>query len=103
MRRHKFQPGDWVIYRKSKQSPLPGPRAKDVSPTAHGEDYSYVVDKFWIVQEVLGSGERLRLRTRRGKEHELSASDPNLWPARWWERWLYRQRFEEVDQAQSSN
>lgn len=95
MASQNYQVGDWVIYRKSKQSPVPGPRAQQISPSAHGDLYSYVVDKFWIVTERLDA-DRLRLRTRRGKEHVLSADDPNLRPVRFWERWLYRRRFEEV-------
>jgi hypothetical protein len=98
MARRNYQTGDWVIYRKSKQSPLPGPRAQQVNPSPRGEVYSYVVDKFWIVTEVL-PGNRLKLRTRRGKEHELPADDPNLRPVRFWERWLYHQRFEDVARA----
>ena len=80
----EFAPGDWVIYRKSKRSPVPGPRAKQIAPSVHGDDYGYVVDKFWIVQEVLPDG-RLRLRTRRGKDHQIAPDDPNLRRPRWWE------------------
>ncbi len=95
MAKPKYQVGDWVIYRKSKQSESPGPRAQQINPSERGDLYSYVVDKFWIVSEVLDE-DRLRLKTRRGKAHLLSAADPNLRPARFWERWLYRGRFEEV-------
>src|SRR5688572_18369482 len=90
----RFAVGDWVLYRKQKHSVSPGPRAREVSPAPTGESYSYVVEKFWIVQEVLGDG-RLRLRTRRGKQHLVAASDPNLRRARWWHRWLYKDRFRE--------
>jgi len=88
--------GEWVIYRKAKHSPSPGPRAQEVTPSPHGEFYSYVVDKFWVVERVLDEGQ-LQLRTRRGKQHLVSADDPNLRRARWWERWVFRRRFQAVE------
>jgi hypothetical protein len=92
----RFQSGDWVVYRKSKHGPAPGPRARQISPATQGEDYGYVVDKFWVVAESLDDG-RVRLRTRRGKEHLIPAVDPILRRARWWERWLHRSRFQDVE------
>jgi hypothetical protein len=89
---HGFRAGQWVIYRKPKTSVSPGSRAKDVRPATKGESYSYVVDKFWVVTEVLADN-RLRLRTRRGKEHLVDAGDCLLRPANWWERWWFRRRF----------
>ncbi len=95
----EFKTGQWVIYRKSKQSSKPGPRANDVRPTNAGDDYCYTVDKYWIVKSIRENGE-LVLATRRGKQHTVSAADPNLRPARFWERWLFSKRFESVaDQA----
>ena len=102
MMKANYQIGDWVIYRKSKQSPIPGPRAQQVSPSPRGEAYSYVVDKFWIVSEVVDEN-HVRLRTRRGKEHLVSTVDRTLRPVRFWERWLYRRRFEEVARSQQQN
>jgi hypothetical protein len=90
--RPRLQPGDPVIFRISKKSTDPGPRARDVHPAEHGEDYSYIVDKFWTVAEVLSDG-TVKLVTRRGKQHIIALDDPRLRPARWWERWLYRNRF----------
>lgn len=87
-----YQPGDPVIYRMSKFSRQPGPRARNVIPAAHGDDYHYLVDKFWIVAEVRDD-ETLLLRTRRGKEHVVRYDDPHLRHASWWERLLYRHRF----------
>lgn len=87
-----FQPGDWVIYRKTKHSRLPGPRAENVIAAPHGDDYTYTVDKFWVVDTINRDG-TLLLRTRRGKEHTVDAGDPNLRRANWWERWRYRDRF----------
>ena len=93
-----LRPGAWVVYRKTKFGPKPGPRAKEVSPAEHGDLYSYLVEKYWVVTEVLPDG-RLRLRTRKGKERTVSADDPNLRPARWWERLLRRGRFRQAEQA----
>lgn len=90
-----FQTGDWVVYRKTKHSPQPGPRADNVVPAEHGDDYTYTVDKYWVVEQVKEDG-TLLLRTRRGKEHTIRSSDPNLRKARWWERRLYRSRFESI-------
>jgi hypothetical protein len=87
-----FKPGDPVIFRVTKQSTDPGPRALDVHPAQSGETYSYQVDKFWTVCEVL-SDNSLELVTRRGKQRRVSKSDFRLRHARWWERWLYGDRF----------
>jgi hypothetical protein len=93
-----FASGDWVTYRKQKYGPSPGPRAEEVSATPRGENYIYVVEKFWIVQEILPDG-RLRLRTRRGKEHVVAPDDPNLCRAGWWDRLVHRGRFLEVERS----
>ena len=95
MNQRKFKKGDLVIFKKTKRSTSPGPRARKVEPAPHGDDYTYLVEKFWIVAEV--SGEGVLLRTRRGKEHRLNADHPNLRHATWWERWLYRNRFPQLD------
>lgn len=87
-----FHAGDWVVYRKTKFSTHPGPRAQNVNPAQRGDLYAYTVDKFWVVVDVLSNGQ-LILQTRRGKEHIIRADDPNLHRARWWERLLYRRRF----------
>jgi len=86
-----FKVGDWVIYRVTKHSRQPGPRAKGVAPTPRGDDYTYVVDKFWVVDEV--REDTLLLRTRRGKTHEIAQNDPLLRRARFWERWLFGGKF----------
>jgi len=94
----QYQPGDWVIYRKTKYSTHPGPRAQHVSPAQHGEKYAYTVDKFWVVSDVLDDG-RLVLKTRRGKEHVVDADDHDLHRANWWERLIYRSRFTLVQKS----
>jgi hypothetical protein len=96
--RPEYAPGDWVVYRKSKRSTTPGPRAQRVMASSKGEKYSYVVDKFWIVDTVL-PGDKLLLRTRRGKVHQISVDDINLRPANWFVRLLYRHRFLEASQT----
>jgi len=89
---HKsLKPGDPVVVRVSKNSTDPGPRAKEVHPAKHGDWYSYEVEKFWTVSEVLADGS-LNLVTRRGKTHTLQVDDPRLRPLRWWEHWFYRDR-----------
>ncbi len=87
-----FNPGDQVIYRVTKHSDCPGPRAKAVAPSPNGDEYKYQVDKFWVVEKVLDNGQ-LQLRTRRGKTHILSPNDMNLRVPSWWEAILYRNQF----------
>ena len=93
--RNGIQTGDWVIYRKTKFSTHPGPRAQNVLPAENGDEYVYTVDKFWIVAEVRNDGSLL-LKTRRGKEHIFPAGRLNLRKANWWERRRYRDRFEAI-------
>jgi len=93
--RAQFQPGDFLIYRKSKASPHPGPRARNVQAAEHGDDYYYEVDKFWAVSDVLEDG-RLVAVTRTGKQVYLTPADERLRKARWLERKRYRQRFPAV-------
>ena len=92
----KLKRGDWVVYRKQKHSTSPGPRAKEVNAARLGDNYSYVVDKFWVVKQQLGDNQLL-LVTRAGKQHTVSLDDPNLRKACWWERWIHRERFEETE------
>lgn len=102
MGQYSFHPGDPVIYVRTKHSPHPGPRAKKITPAAQGDDYTYLVSKFWIVEEVLDDG-NLLLRTRRGKKHLVSKEDPNLRPAALWERWLFQSRFPRLDEEVSTS
>lgn len=92
----QLKPGDWVIYRKLKRSTSPGPRAKLVSAAPQGETYTYMVDKFWVVKQLLNDGQVV-LVTRTGKQHTVDPATPNLRPANWWERWLYRDRFRQTE------
>ncbi len=99
--RDRFSPGDRVVYRKFKHSAAPGPRARFVDPAPRGEEYSYSVDKFWIVVEQKDE-DHLLLATRRGKQHVVESSDPNLRRANWWERLFYRDRFPESQVSELS-
>jgi hypothetical protein len=92
----QFQSGDLVVYTMSKQSPQPGPRARSVHPAEFGDDYSYVVDKFWMVASVLDN-DRVVLVTRRGKRRIARANDPLLKKANWWQRLRFRNRFPDIE------
>ncbi len=94
-----YNVGDWVVYRRTKHSESPGPRAKNVTSAAKGDGYSYTVDKYWIVDAIREDG-CLLLKTRLGKEHVVDVDDPQLHRASWWERLLYRQRFSQVAAGQ---
>lgn len=96
-----YSPGDPVIYRVTKHSAHPGPRAKEIWPSAHGENYTYVVDKFWIVAEIRDDG-KLLLNTRRGKRHVVDSNDPLLRHPHWWEWVRYRNLFPQLDVAEGS-
>lgn len=91
-----WKSGDWAVYRKSKSGANPGPRAAQVVASSKGENYGYVVDKFWVVDEVLADG-KLRLVTAKGKVHLIAADDPNLRRPGLLQRFLWRERFANVE------
>lgn len=90
-----YKPGDNVIYRMTKHSTHPGPRAHDIRPEAKGDDYTYLVDKLWTVLEVRADGQ-LVLTTRRGKQRIVDPDDRNLRRPSLWERLVYRSRFPKI-------
>ena len=92
----KWESHDLVVYSKQKHSVSPGPRARSVDAATRGETYSYTVDKFWIIKQLLEDGQLL-LITRTGKHHTIHPNDPNLRKATLWERWIYRQRYSEIE------
>ncbi len=96
MRRRQYRRGDPVIFRVTKSSYRPGPRARNIHPAPNGESYSYAVDKFWTVVVELGN-DMLLLQTRRGKTHRIHARDPQLRHATWWERVRYGARFPQIN------
>ena len=87
----RFKVNDWVICTREKYGLSPGKRAKNISPAPRGDLYSYEVDKYWIVRSV--SDQDLVLETRTGKQHLVPIKDRRIRVARWWERWIYRNRF----------
>lgn len=95
MRGKRFKPGDSVVYRKSKYTRHPGRRAQAVRPTRMGDDYTYFVDKFWVVRQVLDSGKVL-VETRRGKRHVIDQADPNLRHPTLLQRIRYRSYFPQL-------
>jgi hypothetical protein len=90
--RGELEPGDYLIYRKPKVSPRPGPRARNVQAAENGDDYYYEVEKFWTVADVLDDG-RVVAVTRTGKQVYLTAEDERLRKAGLLERLRYRRRF----------
>jgi hypothetical protein len=88
----EYRPGDYIVYRKAKSSSNPGPNACEVYPAPNGDTYHYAVKKYYRVLGVLPGGKVL-VYTRQGRQHTLSAADPSLRRAAWWERLLYRGRF----------
>lgn len=89
-----FKPGDRIVYRLSKHSSHPTPRAVAVWPEPKGESYTYEVEKYWIVAKVQSDG-RIIAMTRRGKSRTIHHDDPALRRARWWERLFFSSRFPE--------
>ncbi|MCA9056192.1 MAG: hypothetical protein KDA75_20310 [Planctomycetaceae bacterium] len=98
----RFQPGDWVVFRLTKRSEKPGPRAQNVVPARQGDSYSYTVDKFWIVESVADDGS-LTLLTRKGKRHVAAPSDLRLRRPVWWQRWWYRSRYEAIEASRQAS
>jgi hypothetical protein len=96
-----FKSGDSIVYRKSKQTTHPGRRAQSVRANPKGDQYSYCVDKFWIVRRVRGDG-KLIVETRRGKTHVLDPSDPNLRRPTLLQRIRFRDRFAELHRGSTA-
>src|SRR5215510_10272519 len=71
----RFRVGDHIIYAKAKASPHPGQRADQIRPSQYGEDYTYLVHKYWVVSAVLDDS--IEVMTRTGKLRYLRPDDPN--------------------------
>ena len=84
--------GDGIVYRMQKVSTHPSPRAYEVHPAGQGDTYSYFVDKFWTVENVLDDG-RILVTTRTRKRHCLRVDDPNLRKAGFVARLRHWKRF----------
>ncbi|MBL8889125.1 MAG: hypothetical protein JNL67_04050 [Planctomycetaceae bacterium] len=91
-----------VVFRKPKRGTAPTPRAINLRPAAHGEEYGYEVEKYWRVMAVLPDG-KLEVITRRGKKHTIDASDTRLRRANLFERWFLASRFPPANAVQSQN
>lgn len=89
-----YEPGQLVIFRATKHSARPGPRAEDIHPEEGGEKYRYVVDKFWQVIGVDPEHREVVLATRRGKKRRLPVDHPALRKPNFWERWRYRKQWD---------
>ncbi len=94
----KVSVGDRIVYRKTKFSPLPGARAHHISASDKGENYTYLVDKYWVVADVLEDG-RLVAKTRRGQLNYVRADDPDLRKAKLIESLIHRHLFPAVAEA----
>jgi hypothetical protein len=94
----RVEVGDGIVYRKHKVSTHPCLRAYNIHPAGQGDDYSYFVDKFWTVENVLRDG-RILVTTRTRKQHYLSLDDPNLRKAGILARLRYRSRFPQLLEA----
>jgi len=90
-----FEPGDFLIYRKPKASPRPGPRARNVHASEKGDDYYYEVEKYWTVADVQEDGKLIAV-TRTGKQVQLQPEDEHLRKAGLLERVLHRNRFPSI-------
>jgi hypothetical protein len=97
----RFNVNDWVVYTREKHGLSPGPRAKNISPSPNGDLYSYEVDKYWVVRQILEDA--LILETRTGKFHEMPRNDRRLRHATWWERLFYSDRFPSRTPVQKSD
>lgn len=91
----QFKPGDPVVYRKTKHSLRPGPRASEIWPQPHGEGYTYQVEKFWRVREVRDDG-KVIVYTRGGKQHAFDPADFNLHKPGWLKYLIWRHKFPPV-------
>jgi hypothetical protein len=90
-----YEVGDWVVFRKQKRGVAPSPRAKNLRPAQHGDEYGYEIEKYWCVCGKLPGG-RIEVVTRRGKRHVVDSSDPRLRLANWLERWFLAAKFPSV-------
>jgi hypothetical protein len=81
-----------------KRSESPGVRAKNIQGAKKGDEYAYMVDKFWRVDAV--NGDELVLRTRRGKTHIVKLDDVRLRKPTVWEQLFMRSKFPEQTPAQ---
>ncbi|MGL4555496.1 MAG: hypothetical protein ACRC33_30370 [Gemmataceae bacterium] len=85
--RGTLTPGAAIIYRRYRTATRLRRKAQDIFPSANGDSYTFAVDKYYRVEEVLPDG-RVVVRTRRGKRRTLNPADPAMRRPSWWE-WLW--------------
>ncbi len=73
----KYTVGDFVVFRKQKESTNPRLRAKDTYPSKHDDMYTHRIDKYWKVVEIIDA-DTIEVETRRGKRHQLSLTTANF-------------------------
>jgi len=100
LNRH-YDVGDLVVYRKQKRSTAPGPRAKNIQPASHGDEYGYSVDKYWRVAAVNTDG-TIEVVTRKAKRHSLQMQDECMRPAYWWEIFFLSGRFPTIEATKNA-
>ena len=84
-----------MLFRKTKFSQHPGPRAQNIHPAGRGDSYAYTVDKFRIVERIDDDGE-LVLLTRKGHRQQVAPDDLRIRRPSFWERRKYRSRFQMI-------
>jgi len=67
----RFRPGDVVVVPKAEEFPAPRTPRRNIQPAAHGDFYSYSVEKFWRVVAVQLDGRRQVLRPGRHEPHGI--------------------------------
>ena len=92
--------GKWVVFAKEKYGDSPGQRAQQIAASEKGDAYNYIVDKYWIIQDVTEDG-ILVLKTRTGKLHRIRPDDPGLRFPTIWERIFLANRFPNATDDQS--
>ena len=97
-----YKIGDRVVYRAQKYSASPSPQAREVNPSESGENYTYVVDKYWTVCSIINDS-KIEICTRRGKRRVIERDDPGLRKATIVEKLRYRRRFPALERAFAGN
>ena len=88
----KYKVGDFIVFKKWKASTNPSPRAKDTFPSPHGDYYTYRIDKYWKVVEIIDD-HTVVIETRRGKKHLIQTDQEGLRRAGLWDKMLHGKRF----------
>lgn len=91
----KFKVGDKVVFKKTRNRMHPGRKAHDIYPSAHGDYYTYLVDKYRKVQAVTPDGQVV-LVSPKGKTQVMDAGSPCLKKAGWIDRLLHYKVFAKI-------